>query len=196
MIRLLVVDDDLPTQKETIKQLELGDVIQIVGSATTSDEALQAAQKLLPDIVLLDLHLPGLISTIDLIKRMIALRNVKVVAFASQSKAADVQDLLDAGASAYILKNDSPMLVRMAIVMVSRGARSVTTPSLPYQLTRFTAQERNILSQAAGRGPISKAALRLGISEAELNESLTQLAEKLELADVDKLIKWAKKQGF
>src|SRR6516165_2020500 len=103
MIRLLVVDDHSPTRLATISQLMAGDLIEVIGEAETSDQALKLGEKLLPDIVLLDLHLPGLISSVDLIKRLTALRNVKVIAFASQVVGAEVPDLLDAGASAYIL---------------------------------------------------------------------------------------------
>jgi DNA-binding NarL/FixJ family response regulator len=196
MIRLLVVDDHQPTRAEIISQLTEGGLIQVVGEAETSDQAWRLSEKLLPDIVLLDLHLPGLIPSIDLVKRLTALRNVKVIAFAGQSRGADVQDFLSAGAAAYIAKGDSPELVKMSLLMVSRGTRNVLSPSLPRQLTKLSGQERNLLREITKRGKLPKAAERLGIAEEELTRTLGELAHKLDLNDIDGLVKWAKKHGF
>ena len=196
MIRLVVVDDDAPTRVQTTTNLTAGGLLSVVAEASTSDEALRVCEKLLPDIVLLDLHLPGLLSSIDLIKRLVALRNVKVIAFASLSKASEIQDILEAGAHGYVLKDDAPALIRMAILMVSRGSRNITSPSLPRHLMRLTPQERNILKEITKRGKLAKAAERMMISEAALMETVAQLAQKLEIEDSGKLIKWAKKHGF
>jgi two-component system nitrate/nitrite response regulator NarL len=194
--RLLVVDDHIQTREEIVKELSTGGVIKIVGEAGTSDEALKMARELLPDIVLLDLHLPGLISTVDLIKRMTSLRNVKVVMFASQGKASDVQDLLDTGAVGYILKSDSAALIRMALLMVMKGSKGVVSPALPRHITRLTAEERSVLRNITMRGKLAKAAARMGMEEDRLNQIVGELCERIELDSAEKLVKWAKKHGF
>ncbi len=195
-MRLLVVDDHIPTRQEIVRELSTGGVIEIVGEAETSDQALKAAKDLLPDVVLLDLHLPGLIGSIDLIKRLTALRNVHVVMFASQGKPSEVQDLLDAGAVGYVLKTDAPALIRMALLMVTRGSKGVVSPSLPRHITRLSPEERSVLRSITMRGKLGKAAERLGISEVELMETVEGLMAKLELEKPEQLVKWAKKQGF
>lgn len=195
-MRLLVVDDHIPTRQEIVRELRTGGVIDVVGEADTSDQALKAAKDLLPDVILLDLHLPGLIGTVDLIKRMTALRNVRVVMFASQGKPSEVQDLLDAGAVGYVLKTDAPALIRMALLMVMRGSKGVVSPSLPRHITRLSPDERGVLRSITMRGKLNKAAERLGISEAELLEIVEGLMAKLELEKPEQLVKWAKKQGF
>lgn len=196
MIRVLVVDDHEPTRTEIVRQLATGGVIQVVGEAETSDQAYKEAQRLLPDVVLLDQHLPGLLTTLDLLRRLTALRNVKVLIYAGQARAAEVQDLLESGAVGYILKTDPAALVRMAILMVSRGSRSVLSPALPRHLTRLTAQERLVLRHLTRRGRLPQIAERMGISEAELEKVTEHLCTKLELASPPQLIKWAKKHGF
>lgn len=196
MIRVLVVDDHEQTRQDIVRELAAGGVIQVVGQAETSDEGYKEAQRLLPDIVLLDLHLPGLLSTADLLKRMNALRNVKVLIFAGQAKAAEVQDLLEAGSVGYILKTDPPALVRMALLMVSRGSRVVLSPALPRHLTRLTGQERLVLRHLTKRGRLPQIAERMGVSEDELNTVVEHLCGKLELVSAAQLIKWAKKHGF
>lgn len=195
-MRLLVVDDHIPTRQEVVRELSTGGVIEIVGEAETSDQALKMAKELLPDLILLDLHLPGLIGTQDLIKRMTALRNVRVVMFASQGKPSEVQDLLDAGAVGYVLKTDPPALIRMALLMVIRGSKGVVSPSLPRHVTRLSQEERSLLRSITMRGKLAKAAERLGISEDELNEQVESLMLKIELETPEQLVKWAKKHGF
>ncbi len=196
MIRLMVVDDHIPTRQQIIKELTTGDLIEILCEAGTSDEAWRVAQQLLPDIVLLDLHLPGLMSTEDLLRKFKALPNVKVVIFASKAPASDVLDLLEAGAAGYVLKDDPSALIRMSILMVSRGSTGIISPSLPRHLTRLTADERLILRHLTKRGKLPKAAERIGIPEKELEATAQHLAAKLELDSIEKLIKWAKKHGF
>ena len=196
MIRLMVVEDHLQTRQQVVRELTTGDLIDVIAEAGTSDEAWHLAQQILPDIVLLDLHLPGLLTTEDLLQKLSGLPNVKVVVFASQAKAADVQDLLDAGASGYVLKTDASALIRMALLMVSRGSQGVISPSLPRHLTRLTPDERMILRHLTKRGKLPKAAERIGVSEEALTRTAERLAEKLELGNIEKLIKWAKKHGF
>ncbi len=196
MIRLLVVDDHVQTREQAVTDLSSGGLINVVGQAGTSDEAYKLCAQLLPDIVLLDLHLPGLIGTFDLIKKLTSLKMVRVVIFASQSKASEVQDLLDAGAAAYVLKTDPPALLRMTIVMVHKGSRGVVSPALPRHLTRLSPQERSLLRQLTMRGKLAKAQERLGITETELQDLISHLTEKLELESSDELVKWAKKHGF
>jgi DNA-binding NarL/FixJ family response regulator len=195
-IRVLVVDDHTPTREAATQELQTDGIIQVVGEAETSDEAWKTAAQLLPDMVLLDLHLPGLLSTTDLIRKLVGLKNVHIIVYASQSKASEVQDLFDMGASAYVLKTDPWPLIKMSILMVSRGSQGIISPALPKNLTRMTTQERNILRQVTKRGGLPKAAERMGITEYDLNKLLEHVVEKLELDDVDKLVKWAKKHGF
>lgn len=192
----MVVDDHVETRQQTIANLTQGDLLKVVAEADTSHDAWKIASQILPDIVLLDLHLPGLYSTVDLLKRFGQLKRTKVVIFAGQGKASEVQDLLEAGASGYVLKTDAAALIKMALLMVSKGSRTVISPSLPRHLTRLTAQERTILRYIAMKGKLSKAAERMGIGEAELTELVEHLTEKLELESPDKLLRWARKHGF
>jgi DNA-binding NarL/FixJ family response regulator len=192
----MVVDDHAETRQAVIEQLTQGGLLKVVAEAETSHDAWKVASQILPDIVLLDLHLPGLYSTTDLLKRFSQLKRSKVIIFASQGKAAEVQDLLDAGANGYVLKDDPPALMKMALLMVSKGSKSVISPSLPRHLTKLTAQERMILRYLTKKIKLPAAAERLGIPEVELNGIIEHLVEKLELEDSAKLVRWAKKHGF
>ncbi len=196
MIRMLIVDDHPPARQKAVADLSAGEMIEIIAEAETSDEAYKLAKELLPDLVLLDLHLPGLINTFDLVKKLVGLKNVRVVMYASQGKASEVQDYLDCGASAYVLKEDAPALLRMSILMVHRGSQGVVSPALPKNLLTLSAQERNFLREICRKGGVAKAAARMGISEYDLDQILYHIASKLEIESTEKLAKWAKKQGF
>lgn len=196
MIRVLVVDDHIPTLEAIVEHLKAGNVIEVVGEAQTSDDALKMARELLPDIVLLDLHLPGLVPTHDLIKKLIGLRNVKVVMYASQGKPSEVQDLLDLGASGYVLKTDPPALIRMALLMVTRDSKNVISPSLPRHITRLSPEERTVLRTITMRGKLARAAERLAMAQEDFAQIIGDLVDKLELSSPEQLVKWAKKQGF
>lgn len=196
MIRLMVVDDHAPTRKAVIDELVQGGMIQVVAEAETSHDAWTTASKILPDIVLLDLHLPGLYSTVDLLKKFGQLKRTRVVILSGIAKASEVQDLIDGGANGYVLKTDPPALIKMALLMVSKGSRSVISPSLPRHLTRLTAQERAILRHLTVRGKVASAAERMGLSQDELDQLLEHLVAKLELETPEALLKWARKHGF
>ena len=195
-IRLVVVDDHIPTREAIVKELSDGGVIKVVGEAQTSDEAWKVCKELLPDIVLLDLHLPGLIQTFDLVKRLVTLRNVRVIMYASQGKHSEVPDLLEAGANGYVLKTDPPALIRMSILMVYRGSKNVTSPAVPRHVTNLSPDERSLLRQITQKGKFVKAAQRMGITESELMSRVLELCLRLDLDEADQLIKWAKKHDF
>jgi DNA-binding NarL/FixJ family response regulator len=196
MIRLMIADDHAPTREQAVEDLQVDGVIKVVGQAETTDQAVKTATQLFPDIVLLDLHMPGLLNVYEVLKRLTSVRNVKVIVYAGEANAAEVQDLLDAGAYAYVLKTDPPALVRMTMLMVSRGSRGVISPSLPRHLTRLTPQERAVLKHITKRGRLPQIAERMGISEDALRETLELLTQKLELSSTAQLVKWAKKHGF
>ncbi len=192
----MVVDDHVAVRAEIVSHLSQGDLLKVIAEADNSNDAWKVASQMLPDIILLDLHLPGLYSTFDLLKKFSQLKRAKVVIFASQGKAAEVQDLLEAGASGYVLKDDSPALIKMALLMVSKGSKGVISPSLPRYLTRLTVQERTVLRYMTMKGKLLKAAERMGITEQALADVVDHLVEKLELESSDKLLRWAKKHGF
>lgn len=196
MIRLLIADDHAPTRAQAIEDLQVDGVIKVIAETETTDDTLKVASQLFPDIVLLDIHMPGLMSTPELLKRLQQIRRVKVIMYAGEAKASEVQDLLDAGACAYILKTDPAALVRMSMLMVSRGSRGVVSPSLPRHLTRLSPQERAVLRHITKRGRLPQIAERMGVSEDELREILEHLSQKLELTSTAQLVKWAKKHGF
>ncbi len=202
MIRLLVVEDNTEISKKLIPDLSKENIFEIVGLAQTTDEALNLCKKLLPDIVLLDLHLPGLITIHDLIKKLTNLANTKIVAYASNIKASQVHTFINSGISAYMDKSDSLILLKMSLVMVNQGKQNIYTPNLAKNILKLNQSDHLLLCEITKRGQIKKAAQRLNMELKDLQEKLAIICDKLEIFDKDntinleKLVKWAKNNGF
>ena len=202
MIRLLVVEDNTEISKKLIPDLSKENIFEIVGLAQTTDEALNLCKKLLPDIVLLDLHLPGLITIHDLIKKLTNLANTKIVAYASNIKASQVHTFINSGISAYMDKSDSLILLKMSLVMVNQGKQNIYTPNLAKNILKLNQSDHLLLCEITKRGQINKAAQRLNMELKDLQEKLAIICDKLEIFDKDntinleKLVKWAKNNGF
>ncbi len=202
MIRVLVVEDNKEVSDKVIIELNKENMFEVVGLAQTSDSAYDLCKQLLPDIVLLDLHLPGLTSIYDLIKKLNHLANAKIVAYASNIKPSVIHTFINSGVSAYIHKEDSMVLLKMTMLMVKQGKQMIYSPNLPKNILKLNDTDRHLLNSITQRGQIKKAAIRLGYSQAELEGKLAIICDKLEIYDKDnsinvsKLVKWAKDNGF
>jgi len=131
-IRILIVDDH-PIVRRGIKSLlsNHGD-FQVVGEAGTVEAALELMQQLSPDIVLLDIRLPGE-SGLDLLSRINTL-DTKVLVLTSFDDDDHVLAALRGGAHGFILKNVSDELLCGAIRTIHQGGR-VLSPQVAEQLT-------------------------------------------------------------
>jgi DNA-binding NarL/FixJ family response regulator len=101
-VRVLVVDDQEPFRRAMAAVVEETDGFVVVGSATSGEESLVAAAELGPDLVLMDVHLPG-IDGIEASRRLTAGAVAPVVLLLSTYDE-DQVDLVAAGASAYLPK--------------------------------------------------------------------------------------------
>ncbi len=103
MIRLLVVDD-APFIREIVRHALRGSQIEIVGEAEDGHEAVAMAHKLRPDVVLMDIVLPGK-SGIDATREVLAVNPaIRVVAFSTNDHETVVMKAIDAGCSSFIVK--------------------------------------------------------------------------------------------
>ncbi len=129
MIRVLIVDDHPMVRQGLRSVLSLDQDIQVVGEAGEGLNALQAAEKLSPDVILLDIQLPGPtgVELVDqLYKKAPRTRIIMLTAFDNNQY---VLDALTAGAYAYLLKNSTNETVVETIRIVHEGRR-LLSPSL------------------------------------------------------------------
>jgi DNA-binding NarL/FixJ family response regulator len=131
--RVLVVED-FPPFRQLISILLKGTEVEVIGEASDGLEAVRLAQQLQPDIVLLDIGLPGL-NGIDACPRIRELSPESKIVFVSQESSVDVvQKALALGAKAYVHKGHAHSDLLPAIKAVLRGDRFVS-PSLAFNDT-------------------------------------------------------------
>jgi NarL family two-component system response regulator LiaR len=193
MIRVLVVDDHAVVREGLRAFLELQDGIEVAGEAADGEEALTEAERLVPDVILMDLVMPrldGVAAMRVLRERLPAARVIVLTSFLDDDK---LLPALRAGAAGYLLKNAQPQELVRAVraahagealldpVVAARVVETFTGGEEP--LDRLTPREREVL-ELIGRGfPNKRIARELDISEKTVKAHVGRVLAKLEVTD-------------
>ena len=189
-IRLLLVDDNALFREGIAEILVKDGRFQVVGQASRGDEAVAAAASLQPDLILIDLHMPGMtgIEAIRLIRRRDPRVPIGVLTmFETQNH---VRESLDAGASGYVAKGATPTDLCEAAAALAGGTRDLVAalePDAPPTgsatssrlLAALTPRELEVLRALAGDERNKAIAQRLGISGPTLRNHLRSTYHKL-----------------
>lgn len=195
-IKVLIVDDHLVVLRGLRFFLQTQSAIEIVGQAQNGEEALQQVQALNPDIVLMDLIMPGM-SGIEA-TRMITEQypKVKVIILSSYSDHESVLQAIKAGAIGYQLKDVRPEVLIESIQAAMDG-RKTLHPEATHQLMShvvkeneeekridvLTAKERVVLQHITLGQSNKEIAADLHISEKTVKTHITHILAKLEMQD-------------
>ena len=126
-IRVLVVDDYEPFRRVVCSRLESRPDFEIIGEASDGLEAVEKAQALKPDLILLDIGLPSL-NGIEAARRISSLIPATTILFVSQISDADVvQEALSNGAIGYVWKQDAGIDLLRGVESALRGTRFVSS---------------------------------------------------------------------
>jgi DNA-binding NarL/FixJ family response regulator len=192
-IRVLVVDDHAVVREGLRSFLELQEGIEIAGEAEDGQEAVSAAERLRPDVVLMDLVMPkvdGLEAMRALRERLPRTRVIVLTSFLDEDK---LLPALRAGAAGYLLKNAQPSEVARA-VRAAHAGEAVLDPVVAAQLVEtlsegedpldtLTPREREVL-ELIGRGFANKRiALELDVSEKTVKTHVGHVMAKLGVTD-------------
>ncbi len=203
-VRLIIVDDH-PVVRDGIRGMLAGDPdLDVVGEASDGAEGLALVASLKPDVVLMDLRMPGLGGAAAIRTLAEQGSDTRVLVLTTYDTDSDVVPALEAGATGYLLK-DSPReeLVR-AIHAAARG-ESVLAPSVATRLVgqlRAPAQdalsdrELEVLTLIAQGETNRGAAARLFISEATVKTHLLHIYEKLGVNDRAAAVATAYERGL
>jgi len=133
MVKVLVVDDFEPWCRVICSMLQKLAELQIVGEVSDGLEAVQRARELEPDLILLDVGLPG-INGIEVARRIRELSPRTKILFVSEGSSPDVAEAaLGTGARGYVIKSDAGTELLPAVQGVLRGERFISS-SLPISL--------------------------------------------------------------
>jgi len=126
-IRVLVVDDYEPFRRVVCSRLESRPDLEVIGEASDGLEAVEKAEVLKRDLILLDIGLPSL-NGIEAAQRISRLIPTASILFVSQISDADVvQEALRNGAKGYVWKPDAGIDLMLAIEVALRGAHFVSS---------------------------------------------------------------------
>lgn len=208
--KIILVDDHQMMRDGLRALLDKEAGFKVVGDAPNGRDAIEVAKKLAPDIVVMDVGLPGL-NGIEATRQIAeASPNANVIALSMHSDKRYVIQMLRAGAKAYLLKNcASDELVR-AIRAVQNGETFLSQgiaqtlvehvvrdqASAGSAFTDLTSREREVL-QLLGEGMTSKEiAAELHISVKTVETYRRDIMQKLDLHSVAELTKYAIRQGL
>jgi DNA-binding NarL/FixJ family response regulator len=126
----VVIADDHPFYRAGLATMLRESGFDVVGEAANGDAAIQAAEELAPDVVVMDLHMPGL-SGIEATRRLTErVPGTRVLVLTVSAEQDDVADAILAGASGYVLK-DGPVEEIAAAIRGTAVGQTVIAPGIP-----------------------------------------------------------------
>jgi DNA-binding NarL/FixJ family response regulator len=199
-IRVLVVDDQALVRAGFVKLLEPEHDLQVVGEAGDGSEAVEAAARMRPDVILMDIRMPRL-DGIEATRRIRAgSRAARVLVLTTYDLDEYVFDALKAGASGFLLKDAPADQLVAGIRVIAAGdallapqvtkrlieefaSRPTPPPGGPAELAELTAREREILTLIARGLTNGEIAGELVLGESTVKTHVGNILSKLSLRD-------------
>ncbi|HEX6470174.1 MAG TPA: response regulator transcription factor [Streptosporangiaceae bacterium] len=213
MIRVLVVDDQRIVRAGFAALLSAQQDIVVVGEAGDGREAVRLADRHRPDLVLMDIRMPGM-DGIEATRQIVAARpDVRVLVLTTFDVDEYVYEALGVGASGFLLKDATAENLVEAVRVVARGdallAPQVTgrlirefarqrraVPRPPAELTSLTARETEVLMLIAAGLSNAEIAARLVVSEHTVKTHVARVFTKLGLRDRAQAVMLAYESGL
>jgi DNA-binding NarL/FixJ family response regulator len=203
-IRVLVADDHTIVRSGIRHVLESGSDFEVVGEAGSGPEAITLASDLQPDVVVLDISMPGQ-SGLEVAAQLRGSSAARVLILSMHNNAEYVLESVRAGAHGYLLKDTAASELRSAIRAVCRGESYFSPPVASRlsaavrgeqalqrsQLDQLTGREREVLLGIARGRTNKEIAAELGISHRTVETHRESLMRKLQIHTVAELTRFA-----
>lgn len=172
-IRVMVVDDHQVVREGVISMLRAANEIEVVGQAANAPEAVRRARELKPDVVLLDIRLPGT-SGWEVCRTLCAIQpETQVIMLTSFEDEDYLFKALRAGARGYLLKTASHEEIVEAIRTVAQGRRLLSAPLVDKLVAQFSELAREMERRETGMDQEELEILRL-LSRGATNAEIAQ----------------------
>ncbi len=143
-LRVLVADDHALYRRGLVMELEESDDLEVVAEAASGEEAVEQAVSLAPDVILMDVHMPG-IGGIEATRRLMeATPTARVLMLSVSDETDDLLDAVKAGAAGYLLKETSIAEISDSARRVARGHCFVSPELAGRLLAEFAAMARRL----------------------------------------------------
>ena len=188
--KVLLVDDHAVVREGYRRLLEDEQGIRVVGEASNAAQACEHARSVVPDVVVMDIALPG-VSGIEATRRMLKDQpHLRIVMFSMYDDAIYARRALEAGALGYLSKASAPEVLVQAIYAVSRGERYVSTDvaanmaqsaALPgkAEIEALTPREFEVLRLLVQGETVKSISEKLALSEKTVANHQSAIREKL-----------------
>ena len=211
-IRILLVDDHTPFRAGLAALLSTSEEFVIVGEVEEGARVVSAIEQLQPDVVLMDLNMPGM-SGIDATRATASSApHIGVLVLTMFDDDDSVFAALQAGARGYLLKGASKTEIQQSVRAVAAG-QAVFGPAIARRLQQYfaqpkpasapsdafpdlTARERDILDMIAQHLTTPEIADRLGLSEKTVRNYVSNIFAKLQVNDRSRAIMLAREAGY
>jgi DNA-binding NarL/FixJ family response regulator len=203
----VVLADDHPVVREGVKRLLEGDEFDIVGTASDEFEVVSLVERLHPDVVVLDLAMPGLNGVGAAREIAKAAPRTKIVLLTMYAEEHRIAEAFRAGVKGWIAKTQAPEHLIQAIREVSAGGIYLS-PSIsalvmqrylattePYQ-DPLTDRERQVLQLIAEGMTTKEVAVRLGLTVKTADSHRSTLMNKLNIHSTAELVHYAIRRGL
>ena len=214
MIRVLLADDQVLVRAGFRALLDAEDDVEVVGEAGDGEQAVRLAKRLVPDVVLMDIRMPGVdgLTATRAIAAEPRLRDVRVVILTTFEVDEYVFDALRAGASGFLVKDTEPVELVRAVRAVAAGdallSPSVTRrliaefatrskhPAPAPELLGLTDREREVVALVAAGLSNEEIAGKLFVSPATAKTHVSRAMVKLGVRDRAQLVVLAYESGL
>lgn len=214
-IKILLVDDHTLVREGFGKMLELEPDMDVVGQASNSDEAFAFVKKLNPDIVLMDIRLPG-VTGIEATRRIKEeFPKVEIIILSMYNEDEYIFEAIKAGAGGYVLKDISkddlvrairvvhsgesliqPSLAKKVLKEFAHLAKETSQPGAKTPLRELSDRELEVLRFVANGNSNKQIADSLLISETTVKAHLRSIFRKLEVSDRAQAVAYAMRKGL
>ena len=207
-IRLFVVDDHALFRRGLVGLLTDMEEFEVVGEAASGEEALRAAPSAHPDIVLLDVNMPGLSGVETLRALREAGQKMSALMLTISQDESDLVGAIMAGASGYLLKNAEPEMLRRTLLDVAEG-KSVLSPEITTQVFKLmrraqssrshdliSGRELDVLRCLARGLTTAQIATQLYISENTVKTHIRNILAKLHVRTRREATRTAQSKGI